>query len=1055
MFCNTVQDRPQRYHREAYLLLSLVLLLAIGSSGCAGVVSTNATSQSNPALMTITTVSLPPGALEAAYTEVLSASGGTAPYSWSVSAGSLPAGLTLSNAGQVSGTPTASGTSSFTVKVKDSSSPAQTATANLAILVTTVAVAPTIVTQPVNQTVTAGQTATFAVVAGGTAPLSYQWQKNRANIAGATAASYTTPVTTTSQSGTTFDVVVSDTAGTVTSGTATLTVTTAAVAPTIVTQPVNQTVTAGQTATFAVVAGGTAPLSYQWQKSGVNISGATAASYTTPVTTTSQSGTTFDVVVTNTAGTVTSGTATMTVNAAVVAPTITTSSLPNGQEGLAYSSSLAASGGTAPYSWSVSAGSLPAGLTLSNAGQISGTPTASGTSSFTVEVKDSSSPAQSATKNLSIVVAGVTPLQITTTTLPDGQVNSAYSMTVVASGGTMPYTWSIAAGSLPAGLSLGASSGQILGTPTTTGTSSFTISVKDASAVPQTATQVLSIFVSAAVTGTSITSCQTLGNSGTTYVLQNDVSAAGTCFTVTASNVTLNLNGHTVTYNAASQTSAVYAIVDSTGKSQGLAVYNGTLMEGTGSSASGSHVINMGQVVSGPTIHDVTFTWSANYSQAITADYSGSKVAGGAMIYSNILNNNTAAICSQVSCRDQLQSTSIIVMDAYASVNPAQIFSNTINGGPQGGLVCDAAGCLIHDNIINPGNQNISESNDFSIYCWASCNSYNNTIMAPLTANSQGRGIQLSGTECEMLNRPGCSGRNVHNNTISTIEKPNNAEYGNTCALGGAYGIQFDDQPANATAQNNNVTAVANLCWGTALRLTDTETTTNVSKNNTYTAIRQSASSPACNFIGGDSSTGCAHAVALDSPIAFTSQSDTFQGDSSDLFVDWDGGSGVIFISPTFLKGTTNPSPNFHTFVFRNGGTPVSNVHVQDATFGAGTGPTDTDLPAKGGNNQPTSLYIDWSQTVTVNKLSGGVAAGATVSFTDALGATYSGTTNASGVAVVVVTQYRLNNDNGANGIENHYPLKLNVSMSGCTTNTSTGLSISGIGSTIVTLGGC
>jgi len=77
------------------------------------------------------------------------------------------------------------------------------------------------------------------------------------------------------------------------------------------------------------------------------------------------------------------------------------------------------------------------------------------------------------------------------------------------------------------------------------------------------------------------------------------------------------------------------------------------------------------------------------------------------------------------------------------------------------------------------------------------------------------------------------------------------------------------------------------------------------------------------------------------------------------------------------------------------------------------------------------------------------------VSFTDALGATYSGTTNASGVAVVVVTQYRLNNDNGANGIENHNPLKLNVSMSGCTTNTSTGLSISGIGSTIVTLGGC
>src|SRR5205823_7955964 len=119
-----------------------------------------------------------------------------------------------------------------------------------------------------NQTVTTGQTATFAVVAGGTAPLSYQWKKNGANITGATAASYTTPVTTTADSGSTFAVVVTNTAGTVTSAAATLTVSAAAVAPTITTQPANQTVTTGQTATFTVVAAGTAPLTYQWQKNG-------------------------------------------------------------------------------------------------------------------------------------------------------------------------------------------------------------------------------------------------------------------------------------------------------------------------------------------------------------------------------------------------------------------------------------------------------------------------------------------------------------------------------------------------------------------------------------------------------------------------------------------------------------------------------------------------------------------------------------------------------------------------------------------------------------------
>src|SRR6266700_2620801 len=187
-----------------------------------------------------------------------------------------------------------------------------------------VAVAPTITTPPANQTVTAGQTATFAVTAAGTAPLGYQWQKNGVNIAGATASSYTTPATTTSDSGSTFDVVVTNTAGTVTSAVATLTVNPAPVAPTITTPPASQTVTAGQTATFAVVAAGTAPLSYQWQKNGVNIAGATAASYTTPATTTSDSGSTFRVVVTNTAGTVTSAAATLTVNPAPVAPTITT-----------------------------------------------------------------------------------------------------------------------------------------------------------------------------------------------------------------------------------------------------------------------------------------------------------------------------------------------------------------------------------------------------------------------------------------------------------------------------------------------------------------------------------------------------------------------------------------------------------------------------------------------------------------------------------------------------------------------------------------------------------
>ena len=186
------------------------------------------------------------------------------------------------------------------------------------------AVAPSITTQPANATVTAGQTATFSVTASGTAPLTYQWREGGTNISGATSASYTTPATSSDNNGEQFSVVVTNSAGSVTSSDATLTVTTAAVAPNITAQPANQSVVAGATATFSVTASGTAPLTYQWRKGGTNISGATSASYTTPATSTANNGEQFSVVVTNSAGSKTSSNATLTVTTAAVAPSIST-----------------------------------------------------------------------------------------------------------------------------------------------------------------------------------------------------------------------------------------------------------------------------------------------------------------------------------------------------------------------------------------------------------------------------------------------------------------------------------------------------------------------------------------------------------------------------------------------------------------------------------------------------------------------------------------------------------------------------------------------------------
>ncbi len=178
----------------------------------------------------------------------------------------------------------------------------------------TVNVPPSISAQPANQTVNAGKTATFSVAATGAATLTYQWKKNGSAIGGATASSYTTPATIASDNGALFTVTVTNSLGSVTSNSATLTVN---VPPTITGQPASQTVISGQTATFSVTATGTGTLTYQWKKNGTAINGATSASYTTPATAGADNGAQFSVTITDIAGNATSNAATLTVNVAL------------------------------------------------------------------------------------------------------------------------------------------------------------------------------------------------------------------------------------------------------------------------------------------------------------------------------------------------------------------------------------------------------------------------------------------------------------------------------------------------------------------------------------------------------------------------------------------------------------------------------------------------------------------------------------------------------------------------------------------------------------------
>jgi hypothetical protein len=179
--------------------------------------------------------------------------------------------------------------------------------------------------------------------------------------------------------------------------------------------------------------------------------------------------------------------------------TVSPGTLPGGTVAAAYSQTITASGGVAPYAFAVSAGALPAGLTLSPGGILSGTPTAGGSFNFTVSATDSSgAPGPFAgTQAYTLIIAAPT-INLPATSLAGGTLGVAYSASITpASGGTAPYSYAVTAGALPGGLNLNASTGAITGTPSALGSFNFSITATDSSTGtgPYTATQSYGITV--------------------------------------------------------------------------------------------------------------------------------------------------------------------------------------------------------------------------------------------------------------------------------------------------------------------------------------------------------------------------------------------------------------------------------------------------------------------------------------------------------------------------------------------------------------------------------
>jgi Putative Ig domain len=504
------------------------------SSQSVPIVVSPASSTPTPTSLSISTTTIPQGVVGAAYTATLAAAGGTTPYTWSVSKGQLPAGLSLAaSTGIISGTPTTVGSYTFTATVVDSSSTAQSASIAFTMSVVAPPATPSalVVSTTSLPSGTIGSAYSAALqVSGGTAP--YSWSFVSGNIpAGLSLNTSTGLITgTPTASGTAnFTASVADSESPAQTKSVTLSIVIAPVSLSITTSSLPSGTVGSQYSTVLQANGGTSP--YSWSISagslpaGLSLAASTGIISGTPTAPVTAN---LTVVVADAGSPAQTKSVPLSLVIGPATLTITSSALASGTQNSTYTSTLQATGGTGAYTWSISTGSLPAGLTLAaSTGTVSGKPTASGNFSFGVSVKDSGSPAQTATVpavTLSIVAAG-TPLAIGTTTLPGGVPNQTYSTTLNADGGTSPYTWTLTTGTLPAGLSFSGSTGVISGTPTGSGTSSLTFSVADSSTpTPQTKSVTLSLVV-APVALTITTSSLPGGTSGSSY--SNLLTASG------------------------------------------------------------------------------------------------------------------------------------------------------------------------------------------------------------------------------------------------------------------------------------------------------------------------------------------------------------------------------------------------------------------------------------------------------------------------------------------------------------------------------------------------
>jgi hypothetical protein len=344
------------------------------------------------------------------------------------------------------------------------------------------AVAPTITTPPAAAAVTEGQSASFTVVAAGSAPLAYEWRRNGSTISGAVAASYTLAAATLADNAAAFSVVVSNSAGSVTSSAAVLTVNPLTVIPTITAQPAPLVLTAGGNASFSATASGTPAPTLRWfiaggadltdgagtgPLAGATVTGASTNTLTLTAVPQSANGLQVRLRATNTAGSAESNPAALTVNAATVAPSITSqpaaitltagatatftvaasgTPMPTVQWLIAGGADLADGAGSGALTGATIAGSATPTLTLTNV------PLAANGLQLAARASNSAGAATSSSAALTVNSAGVAISAAAggTATSPDGKVRAVFPPNAFTADTVVTFT-PVPAPALPSG----------------------------------------------------------------------------------------------------------------------------------------------------------------------------------------------------------------------------------------------------------------------------------------------------------------------------------------------------------------------------------------------------------------------------------------------------------------------------------------------------------------------------------------------------------------------------------------------------------------------------